>query len=138
MREITKQMIDYYKIRELNCDFMGYELQRKDKYTFHHLLAHKNECESRHIPNDGYVWWNGSILCGKSSHPYVHLIEDYDKDMYKKLTFYMQNMNFYGKLDKENLMKIRDVLEQFEKEHSGNRKIKELYTKRKKSIDIFL
>lgn len=132
MREITKQMIDYYKIKELGIDFMGYKLQNKDIYTFHHMICPKRDCKKRFIPNEGYVWWNGAILCGKSSHPYIHLIETIDLDMYKEINMAMSYMNFMGELDKEHLLKIRDVLEQFEKEHSGNRKIKEIYTRRNK------
>ena len=35
MREITKEMIDEFRIRELGKDFMGYQKQGSDLLTFH-------------------------------------------------------------------------------------------------------
>ena len=36
MREITRQMIEYYKIMKLGYDFMGYPAQKKNTLSFHH------------------------------------------------------------------------------------------------------
>ncbi len=129
MREVTKLMINEFKIKQLGYDFMGYSLQKGDIYTFHHLI----------IPNrygGPYARWNGAILCGRTSHPYLHLIEAKDYDMFCYLTSEMIDMNIKGFLDIKNLRNIDDVLTQFEREYSGARTrkgkvlIKEEYTRR--------
>jgi len=114
MKEVTKLMIREFKIKELGYDFMGYSLGKKDIYNFHHLI----------IPNRSggpIARWNGAILCGKSSHPYLHVIESRDFDMFAYITSEMIDMNIKGKLDIENLKRIRDVLIQFEREHCSDR-----------------
>lgn len=131
MKEVTRLMINQYKIEQLNMDFMGYTLQKKDIYTFHHLI----------IPNRNggpYAAWNGAILCGKSSHPYLHVIESRDYDRFAYITSEMIDINIKGYLDIENVRHIHDVLESFEREYSGARTrkgkvlIKEDYLKRAK------
>ena len=131
MKQVTKLMIRDYKIKQLGHDFMGYSLNKGDIYTFHHLI----------IPNREHgkmERWNGSILCGESSHPYLHLIEAKDYDMFCYITSEMIDMNIKGYLDTDNIRRIHDILSQFEREHSGDRNkkgkllIKEEYTRRKK------
>lgn len=130
MKEITKLMINEFKIKELGYDFMGYSLQKGDIYTFHHLI----------IPNrhgGRYERWNGAILCS-TPHQYLHVIEAKDYDLFCYLTSEMIDMNIKGYLDIENLRNINNLLKQFEAEHSGEttRKgkllIKEEYTRRMK------
>jgi hypothetical protein len=129
MKEVTKLMINEFKIKQLGYDFMAYQLQKNDIYTFHHLI----------IPNRNggpYARWNGAILCGKTSHPYLHLIEAKDYDMFCYLTSEMIDMNVKGYLDIDNLRRINNLLKQFEREHCGDRSkkgkllIKEEYTRR--------
>lgn len=129
MKEITKLMIREFKIKQLGYDFMGYSLQKNDIYTFHHLIVPNR--------NGGKMErWNGAILCGKSSHPYLHLIENKDYDMFCYLTSEMIDINIKGYLDIENLRHINDCLKSFEKEHCSDRTrkgkilIKEEYAKR--------
>ena len=64
-----------------------------------------------------YEKWNGSILCGKTSHPYLHVIEEKDYDMFCSITSEMIDMNMRGCLSEYNLRKIDDILCQFEREH---------------------
>lgn len=129
MKQVTKLMIDEFNIKKLGYDFMGYSLNRGDIYTFHHLI----------VPNrngGAYARWNGAILCGQSSHPYLHTIEAKDYDMFCALTSEMIDMNIKGYLDLQNLRNIDDVLRCFEREHSGDRTkkgkllIKDEYLKR--------
>lgn len=130
MKEVTKLMINEFKIKQLGYDFMGYHLNKDDIYTFHHLI----------VPNrygGAYARWNGAILCGKTSHPYLHVIENKDYDVFCYLTSEMIDMNVKGYLDVDNLRRINDLLCQFEREHCSDRTrkgkllIKEEYTKRK-------
>lgn len=131
MREITKLMIKEFKIKQLGYDFMGYSLQKGDIYTFHHLI----------IPNRNggpYARWNGAILCGKTSHQYLHVIESKDIELFGLLSSEMIDQNIKGRLDAENLRRIDDLLTYFEREHSSDRGkkgkllIKEDYTIRTK------
>lgn len=131
MREVTKLMINEFKIKQLGYDFMGYALQKGDIHTFHHLI----------VPNRNggpYERWNGAILCGKTAHPYLHVIESKDYDMFSYLTSEMIDMNVLGRLDPTNLKHISALLKQFEREHCADRTrkgkmlIKEEYTRRVK------
>lgn len=129
MKEVTKLMIKEYKIKKLGYDFMGYTLQKNDIYTYHHLIIPKRD-------NGPFTKWNGAILCGETSHPYLHLIEEKDYDMFCYITSEMIDENIKGYLDIDNLRRISEVLKQFEREHCGDRTrkgkhlIKEEYTRR--------
>ena len=135
MREITKRMIEYYKIMKLGYDFMGYPSLKKNTLSFHHLIVPRRNCKAMNL-GDGYLWWNGAILNQPTSHEYLHLIETKDYDMFLDITSEMIDQNFKGYLDRKNLLRIRDILERFEKEHcsdrskKGNLLIKDNYLRR--------
>ena len=117
MKAITKFMINEYKIKKIGFDFMGYSLQKGDIYNFHHLIipARKGGLE---VPE------NGAILCGKTSHQYLHLIEHVDLDMFNFITSEMIDQNIKGKLDLYNIRKIHEVLKKFEREHCSDKNYK--------------
>lgn len=139
MRDITREMIDYYKIMKLKMDFMGYEVSKKNTLSFHHLIVPHRNCKSVKL-GEGYLWWNGAILNKSTSHEYLHLIEVKDYDMFLAITSEMIDQNIKGYLDRENLLRIRDILEQFEKEHcsdrgkKGNLLIKDTYLRRVRKL----
>lgn len=113
MKEITKLMINEFKVKELGYDFMGYTLQKGDIYTFHHLIIPKRD--------GGLITReNGAILCGSSSHPYLHLIEHKDEEIFYRITSEMIDQNIKGCLDVKNLKKIKDLLLYFEREHCND------------------
>lgn len=131
MKYVTNLMINEYGIKRLGIDFMGYSLEKGDIYTYHHLIIPKR--------NGGAITvQNGAILCGKSAHPYLHLIERYDYDRFLAITSEMIDENIKGYLDMDNIHYIHDILESFEREYSGTRSkkgkliIKEEYTRRLK------
>ena len=132
MREITKQMIDYYKIMKLGYDFLGYPVSQKSQLSFHHLIIQHRYCKEVGL-GDGYLWWNGAILVQKTSHEYLHLIEAKDFDMFSAITSEMIDENQKGYLDMDNLRYILDILHCFEREHcsdlgkKGNYLIKDEY-----------
>lgn len=132
MREITKQMIDYYKIMKLGYDFMGYPVYQKNKLSYHHLIIPRRQSKEAGI-GEGYLWWNGAILNQSTSHEYLHLIEAKDFDMFSAITSEMIDENVKGYLDVENLRNILDILHCFEREHcsdcskKGNYLIKDEY-----------
>lgn len=129
MKQIIRDMIVFYKINELGFDFCGYSLQKGDIYTYHHNIIARRNGGPETISN-------GAILCGKSSHPYLHVIEAKDYDRFLAITSELIDENIKGYLDQENLLAIDDILTSFEKEYCSakNKKgyplIKEEYTQR--------
>lgn len=125
LKEVTRLMIHKWNMDDV--DWMGYRLHKDDIFTFHHLI----------VPNrDGglYVEWNGAILCGKSAHPYLHLIEQKDFDRFAYITSLLIDENAMKRLDLNTIKQIDGVLKGFEREYQGktNKKgkllIKERYT----------
>ena len=131
MKEVTRLLINDFKLKQLGYDFMSYSLQKGDIYTYHHYLVANRD-------GGPYEYWNGVILCGKTSHPYLHLIESKDEDRFYDITSEFLDMKNKGYLDKENLIYIDDILTSFEREYCNKRSkkgkvlIKEEYTKRVK------
>lgn len=114
MKQVTELMIRQFKIKEIGVDFMGYKLQKNEIYTFHHLIVPKKD-------GGPYDFWNGAILCGESSHPYLHLIECKDREIFERITKEMIEENLKGRIDAENLRRINDLLCCFEREHINDR-----------------
>lgn len=130
MRHVTKEMIKIYKIT--NMDFMGY-IQHKSRYSYHHII--KREEKGKNCIS------NGAILLDKTSHDYLHVIEARDLEMYIYLNKILKEINNQGKLPSKNqIILMWNVLEQFEREHSGDSNkngyplIKEKYIRRNHNI----
>lgn len=106
MKEVTHLLINDFKIRSLNHDFMGYSLQKGDIYTFHHLL----------IParNGGPYSYNNGVVLTSTSHQYLHTIEAVKYRYFAYLTSEMQEMKLKGLLSPENLRNIDEILQEFE------------------------
>lgn len=128
MKNITVTMVNIYGMQKV--DWMGYELQKDDMFSYHHNITKKED-------GGNYSIKNGAILCGKTSHPYIHLIESLDFDMYLYLTKLLTEVNLQRHMptDKQFVM-INNILRQFENEHEKERNkkgkilIKEEYKKR--------
>ena len=137
MREITKLMIKEYKLMKLGYDFMGYDITNKSNLSFHHLIVPHRNCKAMGL-GEGYLEWNGAILNQNTSHNYLHLIETKDYDMFLAITNELIDENIKGRLDIDNLRRIHDILECFEREHSNDRSkkgkvlIKQEYMRRRK------
>ena len=135
MREITKEMIIAYKLKKLGYDFMGYQFNRSQQLSFHHLIVPHRHCKENGL-GEGYLWWNGVILRQNTSHEYLHIIESKDLDRFNAITSELIDENIKGYLDQENLLAINDILNGFEREYCGARTkkgyplIKEEYTRR--------
>ena len=112
LKPITKELIKKWDIRDV--DFMGYKKQKDDIFTFHHLLV-----PARY--GGRYELWNGVVLCVKTSHPYLHVIEHIDISTFMYITDLMINEKIMGKLDLGILKEIDNVLKDFEKEHENDR-----------------
>ena len=120
MREITEKMIKDFKITKLGFDFMGYKVDKKQSLSFHHLIIPHRESKNYGI-GDGYLYWNGAILRQNTSHDYLHIIERTDEEIFCLITSEMIDENLKGKIDIENLRKIRDLLLYFENDHTHER-----------------
>lgn len=110
MKEITNLMLNVYKLEEI--DFMGYEFN-KSNASFHHLLVPRRRGGEESIEN-------GAILNRKTSHPYLHIVEGRDYEKFLEITSEMLDENIKGRLDIENIKRIDEILDAFEREHSGD------------------
>ena len=137
MREVTKQMIDDFNMKKLGYDWMGYEFNRTNQLSFHHLIIPRRNCKAFQIPSEGYVYWNGAILRQDTAHEYLHLIEAKDYDRFCYITSELIDINIQRAILYEQLKNIHDCLCGFEREYSGVRTnkghelIKEEYTRRR-------
>ncbi len=120
MREITKLMINQFRIMKLGYDFMGYKVDKKSSLSFHHLIVPRRLCSQNGL-GEGYLWWNGAILRQDRSHDYLHLIEAKDYDIFLAITSEMIDENIKGYLDIDNLKKINELLKIFEREYCSDR-----------------
>ena len=127
MKEITKIMINDFKIMKLGYDFLGYKVNRKQDLSFHHLIIQRRHCKEAGL-GEGYLYWNGAILRQNTSHDYLHIIEKIDSDIFYELTSEMIDENIKGRLDIDNLKRIHDLLLYFEREHDHD------YTKKGKLL----
>ena len=116
MREVTKIMVNDFKIMKLGMDFMGYHVNRKQDLSYHHLIIPRRHCKEAGL-GEGYLYWNGAILRQNTSHDYLHIIEKIDPDIFYELTSEMIDENIKGRLDIDNLKRIHDLLLYFEREH---------------------
>ena len=107
MKEITNLMIQKFELTDR--DFMGYRFN-KNNASYHHLIIPKRL-------NGPETVENGAILNSKTSHPYLHIIEQLDQDAFYFITSEMIDMNVKGYLDLDNLRRIDDVLCEFEDKH---------------------
>ena len=116
MKEITKIMVNDFKITKLGMDFMGYHVNRKQDLSYHHLIIPRRHCKEAGL-GEGYLYWNGAILRQNTSHEYAHVIEKIDPEIFYELTSEMIDENIKGRLDIDNLKRIHDLLLYFEREH---------------------
>lgn len=117
MKKIIQIMVCNYEIDTLGYDFMGYTFDTMKQLSFHHLIVPKRNGGQTLISN-------GSILVRKTAHNYLHIIEGKDEEIFSLITSEMIDENIKGRLDIENLRKIRDLLKYFEREHCSDRNIK--------------
>ena len=136
MKAVTNLMIREYNIKNLGYDFMGFTFKRTNELSFHHMIVPHKDCRRLHIEKDGYVKWNGAILVQQTSHEYLHLIEQYERERFNEITQIMIEMNKRGELNQDSLLQIEMLLRGFEDQYEGlsnnkgNRLIKTTYHNR--------
>lgn len=145
VKNVTINMVNTFKIKELGCDFMGFTVEKnalkkdsKHPIQFHHLRIAHRYCLD--MPDKGYNMWNGALLIN-DSHEELHKIEYYERAMFDKITKLMADMNDAKCLDKDTLLEIRAYLDYFENKYeyersnSGSKIIKQSYKMKKLSLE---
>ena len=102
-------MVNTYGIREYGLDFLGYRVTNIRDLSYHHLIIPKELGGEETVEN-------GAILL-KKSHHYLHLIEKYDKELFKQITEQMIIENRKGYIDLENLVIIDKLMLLFENDN---------------------
>lgn len=134
MKEVTKLLINDFKIKELGYDFMGFSLYKDSLLSFHHLILSKEYCKKAHL-GKGYWYWNGVILCQDTSHEYLHLIQRYEDELFRYISSEMYDMKVKGYLDKQNLIAIGQILDYFESLYMDQKTDKGHYLIKEKYLD---
>lgn len=112
MKTITRELIYLYRPRHI--DWMGYELRSINDLTYHHI---QKKSDGGHLTLD-----NGALLRGDTAHEYLHIIENKDLDMYVYINNLLKNVNTQGYAPtKRQLLAVRAILEQFEREHCSDK-----------------
>jgi len=114
-----------------NCgfDFLGYTFDSKKELTFHHIQP-KNY--------DGKTTYDNGALLIKTSHNYIHTIENYDFKMFVELSQILKDEHKCRAITKEHLLEIKKILEYFEEKNKyqytskGLPIIKEEFVRRRK------
>lgn len=119
-------MINEWGIEKLGLDFMGYRLQKGDMYTYHHIVKREHGGE---ITVD-----NGAILCGSTSHPYLHAIEYRDFKYYEYIKEELLLINRAHEINMKNLRRINEILMDFEDKHMYDTTRKGHYIIKKKYL----
>ena len=114
MKTITREMIKMYQLNKLGFDFIGYKFNRSEQLSYHHNVIAKKNGGLETIRN-------GAILVRDTSHDYIHVIERIDPEIFYLITSEVLDENLKGKIDIENLRKIRDLLLYFENDHTHER-----------------
>ena len=132
--DLKNIMLKKYLLKKLKFDFMGYPFKNINSLSFHHVVVSRCECEKNGF-DTGYYLWNLVLLNRKTSHDYLHIIEDYDYDMFEDINSELFDMIVKEQVTIENIMYINSILESFEREYCGHTRnghplIKDAYTHR--------
>lgn len=115
MGSLTNRLFYEFELHKLGYDFMGYTFDDKKEISYHHI-------QPRHYKGKT-TYENGALLNRNTSHNYIHIIEEYEFQLFIELSQELIAEHKDG-ITKEHLLAIRQMLEFFEQ------KYKEQYTKR--------
>jgi hypothetical protein len=134
---ITRELIKAYNLKKIGLDFMGYQIDKLENVSYHHLIIPARKKGKRTFEN-GVILMQGQGYNDSNSHDYLHLIENIEPEIFYYITSEMIDQKIKGKLDIENLKRIHELLRYFESKHlhdrgnKGKRLIKEKYLMRPK------
>lgn len=111
MKDILKIMVNEYNLKGI--DFMGYHLERKNPYTYHHIV--------KRCHGGGKTLENGAVLT-KIAHEYLHIVESREWKLYVELNMVLKEINeqHYRPTERQ-LLAIDYMLSMFEKEHEEDK-----------------
>ena len=118
----------YYVSAKPDYDFMGYTFRTIDDLSFHHIEK-KSDGGLKTIDN-------GALLTKDLAHPYLHLIEDREFDMYVYINNILREINSqHSQPTYAQLKAVREVLLEFERRHYHDRNSHGEYLIKQKYID---
>ena len=135
MKQVTKLLVNDFKLKQLGYDFMGYSLQKENILTYHHLIISREFCKEYKL-GKGCTYENGCVLT-KTSHEYLHVIERLEYEMFLAITSEIIDMKIKRRIAIDNLFRIWVMLEDFERLHAedvtsaGKKVIKKEYVNRR-------
>jgi hypothetical protein len=93
---------------------MGYTYRTINDLSYHHIIK---KCDGGPKTIE-----NGALLVKDTSHPYLHIIEEREYDMYVYINAILKEINNQQRPPtKEQLIAMRDVLLEFERIHEYDR-----------------
>ena len=115
MGSIANKLFNDFELYKLGYDFMGYTFDDKKEISYHHI-------QPRHYKGKT-TYKNGALLVRETSHNYIHVIEEYEFQLFIELSQELIAEHKDG-ITKDHLLAIRQMLEYFEGRY------KDMYTKR--------
>ncbi len=132
MSQIICDMRSIYRLR--HYDFMGYTFRNINDLSYHHIIK-KSDGRLKTLEN-------GALLVKDTAHPYLHIIEEKEYEMYVFINNILKAINTQQcHPTLEQLKEIRRVLLEFESIHihdlnsAGQPIIKKKYLDRR--IDLW-
>ncbi|MCI8498101.1 MAG: hypothetical protein HFG33_01695 [Bacilli bacterium] len=114
MRKTVLSMIRVFGIREYGFDMMGYLIDDIKEISYHHLLVSSKDGGSASFNN-------GALLNRFTAHDYLHVIERFEPRMFLAITEEMAKENEARQIRIDCLIRIRDILLEFEELHRDTR-----------------
>lgn len=128
MKEVTRELVRIFRPRDM--DWMGYNINSIHDLSYHHI---QKKADGGKLSLD-----NGALLNKSTAHPYLHVIEITDPEMYLYINNLLKNVNTQGYAPtRQQLLAVRSILQQFEREHCsatnnrGKKLIKTQYVERR-------
>ena len=129
MGRLSNKLYYDFKLNETHYDFLGYYFDDKKELSYHHIQPKQYGGKT--------TYENGALLGRKTSHDYIHLIEDMDFKLFLELSQILKDEHAAKSITREHLIEIRRLLEFFETKYDrqytkrGNLIIKEDFIRRR-------
>ena len=128
MTKLKTKLYDKFKLQQLGVDFMGYEFETKKDLTYHHIQPKNMGGQT--------TFENGALLI-RTSHNYIHTIQDFDYKLFLELSQELKKEHTQGEITRDRLITIAQILKYFEDKYKnsytkgGSQLIKEDFVRRR-------
>lgn len=109
MSRLREKLYKEYNLEALGYDFLGYAFGSKKDLSTHHILPRHSGGKTQKD--------NLCVLNRYTSHNYIHLIEDTDYKIFLQVSKFLLEQVKKGEIGEEQLLRINDILEVFEKKY---------------------